>query len=186
VSRLVLIRHAETGMAGHYCGHSDPDLNDWGRAQLPHLVQQLSGDSFTAVYSSDLRRAQSTARAIAKDQSIPQVSRPALREIHFGEWEGLRWEQIEQLDPQYAQKWMAAYPLLPAPGGETYTAFEARVIAEIGQLVKNEPGPIAVVTHAGVLRIVLQRLCGFSEQDAWQQTRPHCCVMRYEAKGETT
>ena len=113
-------------------------------------------------------------------REIPQVLRPALREIHFGQWEGLSWEEIEELDPEYARKWMARYPHLPAPAGESFQAFEARVLEEVNHLLEDVHGPIAVVTHGGVLRVVLRHLCGRSDADAWQQTQPYCCVVRYE------
>jgi alpha-ribazole phosphatase len=184
MSRALFIRHAETEMAGRYCGHSDPDVNAQGRAQLTKLAHLLSAEPFAMVYSSDLRRAKRTAQAIAGGRNIPQVLRPALREIDFGDWEGMSWEQIEQLDPEYAQKWMAAYPHLPAPSGESFEAFETRILGEVDHLLQCNPAPIAVVTHAGVLRVILRRLLGCSEQEAWQQTRLYCCVVRYEAKGE--
>jgi broad specificity phosphatase PhoE len=37
-----------------------------------------------------------------------------------------------------------------------------------------------VVTHGGVLRVVLRHLCGQSDEEAWQQTRAYCCIVRYE------
>jgi alpha-ribazole phosphatase len=104
MSRVLFIRHAETEMAGRYCGHSDPDLSAQGRAQLTRLTEQLREEILDTVYSSDLRRATSTAQAIAAGRNIPRVLRPALREIDFGDWEGMSWKQIEQLDPDYAQK----------------------------------------------------------------------------------
>jgi alpha-ribazole phosphatase len=180
MSRVFFIRHAETEMAGRYCGHSDPELNAQGRAQLIKLTHLLSKDAIETVYSSDLRRAKSTAQAIAAARNIPQVLRPALREIDFGEWEGMSWEQIQQLDPDFAQEWMAAYPHLPAPSGESFQAFEARILEEVNQLIEHNRGPIAVVTHAGVLRVVLRHLFGCSDQEAWQQTKSYCCVVRYE------
>jgi alpha-ribazole phosphatase len=180
VSRVLFIRHAETEMAGRFCGHSDPELNAQGRAQLTPLTQTLAGETFEAVYSSDLRRARSTAQAIADARGIPQAVRPALREIDFGRWEGLSWGEIEQNDPEYARAWVAAYPHLPTPMGESFQAFEARVLAEVNRLLDQERGPIAVVTHAGVLRVVLRRLCGQSESDAWRLTQTYCCVVRYE------
>lgn len=170
-------------MAGRYCGQSDPELNAQGRAQLARLAHLLSPEPFGRVYSSDLRRARSTAQAIAAGRNIPQLFRPALREINFGDWEGMSWEQIEQLDPEYAQEWIDAYPHLPAPAGESFEVFEARVLEEVTLLLERNPGPIAVVTHAGVLRVVLRHLFGCNEQEAWQQTRPYCCVLRYETKG---
>ena len=104
-------------MAGRFCGHSDPDLNAQGRTQLTALADLLSAETIERVYCSDLRRARSTAQAIAATRDIPLTLRPALREIDFGQWEGLSWEQVEQMDPEHARKWMDAFPNLPAPCG---------------------------------------------------------------------
>jgi broad specificity phosphatase PhoE len=178
LSRILFIRHAETEMAGRFCGHSDPDLNAQGRAQLMDLARLLSAETIEGVYSSDLRRAQSTAQAIAAARSIPLSLRPALREIDFGQWEGLSWAQIEDRHPEYSRKWAAGYPHHPAPGGEEFDAFKARILGEVNHLLDR--GPVAVVTHAGVLRVVLQHLCGCSEREAWKQTREYCCVIHFE------
>jgi broad specificity phosphatase PhoE len=138
MSRVLFIRHAETEMAGRYCGHSDPDLNAQGRAQLTRLTQSLTEEILDTVYSSDLRRAASTAQAIA-GRHIPQVLRPALREIDFGDWEGMKWEEIERLDPVYAQKWVSGYPHLRAPSGESFEDFERRVLTEVNHLMDRSP-----------------------------------------------
>jgi alpha-ribazole phosphatase len=184
MSRVLFIRHAETEMAGRFCGHSDPALNAQGQTQLAGLVLSLSTERIGAVYSSDLRRAQSTAQAIAAGRKIPLTFRPALREIHFGKWEGLSWAEIEQHDTEYARRWVDGYPHVPAPAGESFPDFEARVLEEVNHLIHRSGDSIAVVTHAGVLRVILRRLHGCSEQEAWQQTQPYCCVVRYQAKGE--
>jgi alpha-ribazole phosphatase len=184
MSRVLFIRHAETEMAGRFCGHSDPDLSARGQAQLAGLAQVLCTETIGALYSSDLRRARSTAQAIAAGRNLPLTLRPALREIHFGNWEGLTWGQIDQIDPEYARRWVDRYPYMPAPAGESFQEFEARVLEEVNHLIDRDRGSIAVVTHAGVLRVVLRHLRGYSEQEAWQQTQSYCCVVRYEAKGE--
>jgi alpha-ribazole phosphatase len=181
MSRVFFIRHAETDMAGRFCGHSDPDVNAQGRTQLAELAHLLSGEAIDEVYSSDLRRAKSTAQAIAAARNIPLSLRPALREIDFGHWEGLNWEQIEQSDPGYARKWIAGYPRVPAPSGESFQVFEERILQEVKHLLESSRGPMAVVTHAGVLRVVMRHLCGCSDQEAWQQTQPYCCVVRYQS-----
>jgi alpha-ribazole phosphatase len=180
MNSVLFIRHGETEMAGRFCGQSDPELNARGCMQLGLLAELLAAETIDKVYSSDLRRARSTAYALATAHGVAVELRPALREIHFGQWEGLSWEQIEGRDPDYAREWMAAYPDLPAPGGETFAAFEARVLEEVNQLVDDHRGPIAVVTHAGVLRVVLRRLRGCSDAEAWDQTQAYCCVVRHE------
>jgi alpha-ribazole phosphatase/probable phosphoglycerate mutase len=173
MSVLHFIRHGETDMAGRFCGQIDPDLNSHGREQANSL--RLEG--LEKVYSSDLRRSRSTAEALG----VPVVVRPALREIAFGAWEGLRWEEIERADPEYAREWMARYPALPSPGGEGFQEFTRRVREEVRWLFE-QPGTFAVVTHAGVLRLVLQHWLGCSEAEAWQRTQSYCCAFTLQGE----
>ena len=180
MSEIIFIRHAETDRSGTFCGHSDPELNARGYAQLPALVDALRGQDIAAVYTSDLRRAQSTASAIAGALRLECHICSSLREIDFGDWEGLHWSEIECRDQAYAFRWLADYPNVPAPHGETFVEFEDRVLHSVEALGKTESTrKIAVVSHAGVLRTVLCRLQGQSASDAWQKTRSHCCIVRH-------
>jgi alpha-ribazole phosphatase len=175
---ILFIRHAETDMAGTFCGHSDPELNERGYAQLPALIEQVRGRDIGAVYTSDLRRAQTTASAIADAFRVDCHASSALREISFGDWEGLRWPEIERRDQAYAQRWLAEYPNLPAPLGESFTRFEERVLCGVESLSrKKADATIAVVTHAGVLRTILCRLQGYPACEARQKTKSYCCII---------
>lgn len=184
MSHVYFIRHAATDMAGTFCGHSDPDVNPLGATQIVDLVSSLSTKPIAMVYSSDLKRARTTATAIATEKSIPCELRPMLREIYFGQWEGLTWEEVERADPDYSRQWLDNFPNLPAPSGEDFQAFEDRVLKEVTQLLQeNNHRSIAVVSHAGVLRIVLKHLFGYSAEDARIQTRTNCCIFDYEHQG---
>jgi alpha-ribazole phosphatase len=182
MSEILFIRHAETDMAGTFCGHSDPELNARGRVQLAELIDRLRMENFGAVYVSDLRRAHTTGRSIAEAFGVDCLVRPALREIDFGHWEGLTWQEIEKREENYARRWLAEYPNLPARGGESYHDFEQRVLDEVEFLLKEvEIGgrSIVAVAHAGVLRTVLCTFHGCSEEDAWEQTRSYCSIVRH-------
>jgi alpha-ribazole phosphatase len=182
MSEILFIRHAETDLAGTFCGHSDPELNTRGRVQLAELVNRLRTENIGKVYASDLRRAHATGAAIADAFGVNCHVRTALREIDFGQWEGLTWKEIEQRDETYARRWIAEYPRLPAPNGESYDDFERRVLDEVKFLSMNaevEGRCIVVVTHAGVLRTVLCTLNGCPEDDAWEQTRSNCSIVRH-------
>jgi alpha-ribazole phosphatase len=182
MSELLFIRHAETDMAGTFCGHSDPELNGRGRVQLEELIDRLRMEDVAMVYTSDLRRAHTTGMAIAEAFGINCHAHSALREINFGQWEGITWEEIERRDHSYARHWIAEYPRLPAPDGESFHAFERRVLDEVKFLSLEAEAAdccIAVVTHAGVLRTVLRALHGCSEENAWEQTRSYCSVVRH-------
>jgi len=182
MSELLFIRHAETDMAGTFCGQSDPDLNTRGHAQLSELINRLRKEQIGVVYTSDLLRARATAKAIAKAFGVKWHVRPALREISFGRWEGIRWEEIERRDQAYALRWIADYPRLAAPGGENWDDFERRVLEEVKFLSLEAEAcgcQVAVVTHAGVLRTLLCALHGYSEDRAWEQTRSYCSAIRH-------
>jgi alpha-ribazole phosphatase len=176
---LLLIRHAETDMAGTFCGHLDPPVNAVGRQQIIGLIESLRTKRFDAVYTSDLVRASATANALAVALTIPCFPRPALREINFGRWEGLTWSEIEAADPTYAAEWLKIFPDLPAPGGEAFEGFEARVRNEATHLLSQPHRSIAVVTHAGVIRTILRAFCGIDDQQAWEITKPYCSTYRW-------
>ncbi|MBB5340149.1 histidine phosphatase family protein [Tunturiibacter gelidoferens] len=179
MSGILFIRHAETDMAGTFCGHSDPEVNARGREQISELINRLREESIEIVYTSDLRRASSTANAIAEAFGVECHVRPTLREINFGTWEGLSWKEIEQRDAVYARQWIAKHPMLAAPDGEAFRHFEQRVLNEVEFLsTKAAEQSIAVVTHAGVLRIVLCSLNNCNQADAWRQTKTYCAIVR--------
>jgi broad specificity phosphatase PhoE len=182
MNTILFIRHAETDMSGTFCGHSDPELNRRGLAQLEALLEKLRLEDIGAVYTSDLRRARTTAMAIAKMFGLICHIRPALREINFGKWEGLSWEQIERRDQIYAQRWVAEYPQVSAPEGEDFKDFEQRVLNEVRLLsieAKTLERDIAVVTHAGVIRSVQCVLQGCSAENAWANTSAYCSIVRH-------
>ena len=173
---FVFIRHAETDMAGTFCGHADPPINARGRAQVDDLIASLGSQSFDAIYSSDLRRAVETATPIANVYALPCTTTPLLREIDFGKWEGMTWAQIEEHDAEFARRWLADFPALAAPQGEPYAAFRRRVLQQVNQLLPLAGDMrIAVITHAGVMRVVLRDMMGRTEQEAWTLTKPYCC-----------
>ncbi|HTD96640.1 MAG TPA: histidine phosphatase family protein [Edaphobacter sp.] len=178
---LLLIRHAETDLAGSFCGSSNPAVNAAGERQIATLLETLHTmpcEPLDIVYSSDLQRALTTAQRVADCFSAQLCILPDLREIHLGEWEALTWQQIEQRDPIYAQQWLNVYPTRPAPGGEPVDRFEARVLSTFDTLTScNERA--AIVTHAGVLRVILTRRSMMNDEEAWHQTSAYCSVFHY-------
>lgn len=180
MNRVLFIRHAETDMAGTFCGHSNPPINARGRQQIQKLISALNGEEIECVFTSDLERAVSTADKLADTLGVPCIKRPDLREINFGSWEGVTWQQIQERDDAYARRWTETYPNLPAPGGEPFADFQTRVIAEVAEIFNYiDRQQAAVVTHGGVMRVVLQAMCGLAENEAWELTKPYCSFFRY-------
>src|SRR5579884_2599336 len=91
--KIALLRHAEAGLHGRFCGYSDPGLSAEGEEQLPGIVKAMSCLALDTMWSSDLRRAQETAAPIARHFGIDYTTSPCLREMNFGLWEGLAWNE---------------------------------------------------------------------------------------------
>jgi alpha-ribazole phosphatase len=185
MKRLILIRHAETDLAGIFCGHSDPPLNARGIQQIAELQQALAGELFDCIVSSDLLRAQQTAVSLAQPGKRSLTYRKDLREIHFGHWEGLTWSQLEAQFPAESQRWLQNFPAEAAPGGESYESFRARVCPALDGIIADAEGTTAVVTHAGVLRVALQHLKGFSFEDAQAEPIGYCSFFTYTSPRDT-
>jgi broad specificity phosphatase PhoE len=178
MSTLVFIRHGQTEMSGRFCGHSDPDLNAAGVLQIACAAEEVATLGIQRIYSSDLLRASQTANAIGRRIGINVELRRDLRELHFGLWEGLNWQEIGEQFPQEAAQWLREFPLHSAPGGEQYAAFTARIDAALSPLLCETSQPVtAIVTHRGVMRYALARFFNFSEQKAWTRTAPYAAVV---------
>lgn len=159
-AKLLLVRHAHTAMAGRFCGHSDPAISEEGQLQLARLSRSLKPYRVTQVYSSDLLRTRQTAEAIA-GVALPVQIMPDLREINFGRWEGLSWDEIVQRDREYAGRWVNAYPRLGAPEGEDFAMFSARVARAFRQIADRwQDGWTVIVTHGGFIRALILELLG--------------------------
>ena len=154
VTRLLLIRHGETpwNTEARIQGHIDIPLNDKGRWQAARVAQALADEELHAIYSSDLQRARHTAEAIAQAVGLPLSLDSALRERHFGRFEGMTQAEVAAQWPEEARRWRDRDPSYGPQGGETLSAFYERCLAAITRLARQHPGQsIALVAHGGVL-----------------------------------
>ncbi len=150
---ITLIRHGPTDWneAGRFQGNTDLPLSERGRAQARAIAKALHGDGVRAVYSSDLRRARETARAVADAYGVPLVEDARLREFDFGRWEGLTWDEILAQDPELARGARSAARYYRPDGGESFELVRRRVRAFLDDVIARGETPVAVVTHAGAL-----------------------------------
>ncbi len=142
---LVLIRHGETEWSRErkHTGRTDIALTEHGRAQARHISEAVESFDFTHEFSSPLSRALETARLVGLD---PQIE-PALLEWDYGRYEGLTTAEIRVTEPGWSV-WTH-----PMHGGEAIGDVAARVDGLLERLVGFD-GPIALVAHAHLLRIL--------------------------------
>lgn len=153
--RVLLIRHGETAWNrdGRYQGRSDPPLTAQGRQQARLLGAELAARGIGAIVSSPLRRAHQTALDIGHRLGLEVGIDAGLCELSFGAWEGFTQAQVKARWPEALRRWKYAPDAAPPPGGESLGEAAARVGEALDRVAASLPGPVAAVTHAGVIRI---------------------------------
>ena len=150
------VRHGETqwNIEDKIQGHTDSPLTDLGLKQAQDLVEQLRGRDFKKVYTSDLPRAKTTAEIFAKELGLELEETEFLRERNFGPYEGTSKENLSLLET-LEEKGQDFGDV----GVEINKSIVERFTAFLKEKVAMHPGEsILVVTHGGVMRIMLLRL----------------------------
>jgi probable phosphoglycerate mutase len=159
---LFIVRHGETAWnrEGRIQGHRDSPLTERGVAQARAAAARLAREGIDALYSSDLGRAQETAREVAARTALPIRLDAGLRERAFGLHEGKTWDEIAREHPIDAKR-LAEDPAHPVRGGESLLQFRDRVLGALGRIAREAPGArVAVVTHGGVLSTLYREVMG--------------------------
>jgi alpha-ribazole phosphatase len=169
--RLVLVAHAETEWSalGRFQGNTDIPLNERGRRQAFLLQQHLAGKTFQTILASDLRRARETAEILALPGSISVRSDSRLRELHFGDWEGLTHAEIQERYPDALAAWRENPLQVSPPGGERLTDLVRRLQHFLDDLWgHSQQGTILLASHRGALRALLCLLLGLPVERHWE------------------
>ena len=161
---VLLIRHGETewNILGKFQGSTDIPLSDEGIRQAGMLRERLNGD-FDYIYASPLKRAYATADVICEgtDKSISIAE--GMREINFGEWEGLTIKGIAEKYPDIFKSWRSDKEEGRFCGGDNSTLNASiRAKKAIMEIVNKHPGKkIAIVAHGGIIKAGLIGIFGW-------------------------
>jgi broad specificity phosphatase PhoE len=97
--------------------------------------------------------------------------------MHFGQWEGLSWNQIATRFPTLAALWIERFPRQAIPGAEPLSRFKKRIAAGVREIVAANRGQCAlVVTHAGVIRFTLGKVMGLPARNLFRLAQGSCAV----------
>ncbi|MFZ4677174.1 MAG: histidine phosphatase family protein [Nodosilinea sp.] len=160
---LYLLRHGETeaSRTGGYVGFTDVDLTPEGLAMAEAFAEKYKHLPWQAIFASPLKRTVATATPIAKAVGLNIQLRNGLKEMFFGEWEGLSLEEVKARHDKDYNNWMTEPAWNPPTGGETGMQVASRaamVIAEIeNQFIE---GNVLVVSHKTTIRLMLCSLLG--------------------------
>ena len=156
---LILARHGETASNRQRLGlgRQDVPLTEVGRLQAEALAISLEQMPVAAVYSSPLRRALDTARAIAERQGLAVVVEEGLTEMDIGEMDGLTFEEMRQRHAEFLRRWQGDdLATLRMPGGESLQDLQERATEALRRLAeRHDDETVVAVSHNFTIRVLL-------------------------------
>ena len=155
--RILLIRHGRQNSP--LCNVNVP-LAEEGRRQAELLGERLKKEHVDAVWSSDLLRAVETADIVNGYLQVPREIRPDLKEISFGDMEGLSDAVIADVFEDFLRARAKMEKDMAYPGGENAGDVVKRVLPVIKEISERDYDTVAVVTHGGVIRSLVAYYLG--------------------------
>jgi broad specificity phosphatase PhoE len=158
---LFLARHAEVESKYHrvFGGRIDMALSPRGHAQAGRLARWLSRHTFDAVYASPMRRVQLTLDPMRQYLPFDPIIVPELREVDFGDWTGLGWDDVETRFQVSAYDWLIHLERDHVAGAESVAQFRSRTKEALHRILTEQAGKsVLVYCHGGVIRMLLSHL----------------------------
>lgn len=186
-THLFLIRHGEVEDRYHrvFGGRIDMDLSPRGHEQARALARHLRPRHFDALYVSPQKRAQQTLAPLLTNRDPLPVTLPDLREVDFGDWTGLNFQEVLDRFRARAYEWLHHLEQATIPNAECARTLRTRVAPCVERILReHEQQTVAVVCHGGVLRMILailldlplSKMAAFEIDYAsvtWVEIQPH-------------
>ncbi len=167
-SLIFLLRHGqiEGSDKKRYIGQTDVPLDDTGILQANYWRDQFSSIKMDTVYSSSLKRCAGSAELIAKNQKI--IVTPKINEINMGTWDGKTFDQIKTEQSVEFEKRGKSIDTFRPPNGESFFDVHCRVNSYFDKYINNREERILIITHAGVIRIILCHILEMELKDLFK------------------
>jgi len=159
---LHLFRHGSVApeTPWRFLGQRDLPLSPEGFAQAAAWRAILGDIPFSRILCSDLARCRDTAAELLCGSGRKAEAMPCLREIELGAWDGLNKDAVRDRYPGLYEQRGADLAGFRPPGGESFLDLQGRVLSALLPLLDNASGHVLVITHAGVIRVLLCHFLG--------------------------
>ena len=165
-------------------GRANIELDVVGMKQAEAVVGRIAEWQVSAIYSSPLRRALTTAEILARRSGLEVKSLDGLIDIDYGDWQGLSPEKAVAKDGGLYSKWLECPHMVKFPGGEGLAEVRERADSAVHSLIAQHPKEtIVLVSHKVVCQILILILLGLDNSHFWEITQDVCAVNLFEVRG---
>ena len=152
---IFVIRHTKVNIENKICyGSMEVPLRE-GYIEKAKIFQNNLPSQIDKIFSSPSQRCTDLLDSL----NLKYTKEKSLTELHFGDWEGKHWDEIEKSDLDF---WMQDYVHRSPKNGEKMIELNLRVMNFITKISKYNFKKILVVTHSGVIRCLLSNALNIS------------------------
>lgn len=183
VTHIDLLRHGACEGGEIFRGSTDVELSELGWQQLRERVAGCdpSGKAWQHIACSNLKRCQSFAEELAQERGVALSVVPALRELHFGDWEGRLLSDVQRDDAENWQRFWDEIGTARPPGGESMQEVADRAVPALEGLIKEHRGEhILIVAHGAVNRVLACHLLNMPLSAAARLSHPYAGLIRFQ------
>lgn len=170
-----LLRHGDVQGGACFRGERDDPLSPLGWEQMRRVTADAGSTGWTRIVASPARRCADFARELSDGHNLPLTLVDAFRERAFGDWEGRPVAEIPVDDLQ--RFWTDPVGYTP-PRAEPFADFRARVLAAWHDLLDRHDAHTLLITHGGVIRVLVAEVLCMSDAGLLRLEVPHACLTR--------
>lgn len=174
--KVYMTRHGQTlwNKEGKMQGWKNSDLSEKGIDNAIKLGKSLNHIDFDCIYSSPLGRALDTAKYIRGNKDTQIIINESLKEMGFGQWEGMNHIDVEELYPQEHYNFWNKPHLYKPVEGETFEELLSRVRKVLDEIINNSlANTVLIVAHAVVIKGIYAIVKNYSLEDFWKPPFMH-------------
>jgi broad specificity phosphatase PhoE len=164
--KIYLFRHGqiEERFQRRFVGSTDAKLSQQGKEQIIKFRSFIREHADGVFFYSPLSRAAESFRLATEGLSVTAHSDEDLREVDFGEWEGLSFEDIQERYAKPLHGWLKWDPDFAYPGGESHRSLLRRIKRCAARIKEAEAESVIVFTHGGIVRFLICELLGLAPE----------------------
>lgn len=172
-----LLRHAECEGGDIFRGALDVALSVTGWQRMRAVAARGAG--WQRIVASPMRRCRGFAEWLAAERGLPLAVDDRLREMSFGDWEGVAVARIWEEQAEAATAWFADPNANPPPGGEALSTLQQRARAALADVLQHYRGQhVLLVTHGGVMRVLIGHALDMPPAAINRLDLPWACLSR--------
>ena len=168
--KLILVRHALTvdNQKSRLSGHIDSSISEEGKEQIDKITNYLKDFDIDKIYTTTSSRTKDTVKKLSELKSIEIIEKESLKEISFGDFEGLTFDEIKDKYPKEFQDMIEKGYEYKYPNGESLIDSYNRVCIELDNIISNnDDRTILICSYGGTIRNIITYLISNSYKYHW-------------------